>query len=574
MPTALPTIATIHARKANRLHRIAKGWEELLCRVAASDDEYTVGRLQQLWMGGCRIPGRVDLPEGDLDTAPRQRPRGIYPLHVITTSGIDLVAIAAATVTDNEDRALRWLHDPELYRSVLRGTPREHRTVFNNYLEEQDIDQLLNAGIISEIQPTNTAYIKSWVKLFTLLEEQKRRRRVLMEPRDINRNTENLSDFGLRTHLPSLKDIEALVRRSQEIISVDYRCFYFQIGLHGEVPAYYGVKINSRNFVINRLPMGVTLAVCVAQHISTIAARHMPGTHKLIYIDNTFIGAQRDEDFTEGIHNAAAKFNIEIGTYCRAVQLDVLGVRVDCQTKTMKLGERFVERHTEFVDHFQQNTTAPVVAFWRGVGVLLRTCTVLKYSLAHTFFLLRRVRIIARALQKHELRWSDNITYNEEGEEAREIATLCELFRQNKAVPIAEDYSDEPSHNAPKIFSDASMTGWGVVVVSDSHVHTYAGTWTEEQSRLHIAELEAIAFSHALKYSKGRYTEMMTDNAALYFAIRRGHSANRTLNEAVLLWGAANTPKITLVPSAQNLADGASRGIDTTPSLSGGGGGL
>ena len=71
------------------------------------------------------------------------------------------------------------------YRAIAAEIPKKKRSTFNNKLSVEEIKQLLKAGVIRRLNKGENMVFEC--KLFTILEKKKRRKRLIIEPRDLNK---------------------------------------------------------------------------------------------------------------------------------------------------------------------------------------------------------------------------------------------------------------------------------------------------------------------------------------------------------------------------------------------------
>lgn len=94
--------------------------------------------------------------------------------------------------------------------------------------------------------------------------------------------------------LPTLSDVVAFLAREDKIESVDFRSFYYQIGLHAEVRPFFRLQINGRLFQMRVLPQGACFSVQVAHKItSAIVHKLLVGNVQIPWKTRTPSGLHR-----------------------------------------------------------------------------------------------------------------------------------------------------------------------------------------------------------------------------------------------------------------------------------------
>ena len=127
------------------------------------------------------------------------------------------------------------------------------------------------------------------------------------------------------------------------------------------------------------------------------------------------------------------------------------------------------------------------------------------------------------------------------------------------------------------MFTDASVVGWGAVLVVGSEVHTVAGRWPKPIDCSEISTYEANAVAMAAE----SFTTLLqpckkiivrTDNTPTLFTLKKGCAKEFPLNEAIKRCGEAfakSAPNAAIyvgyVPTEINPADPLSRGRHERP---------
>ena len=118
------------------------------------------------------------------------------------------------------------------------------------------------------------------------------------------------------------------------------------------------------------------------------------------------------------------------------------------------------------------------------------------------------------------------------------------------------------------IITDASLSGYGGVLISANTFSTYAGCWALQY---HINILEMFAVEKMLKRFARRHNSIsiLSDNTTVINILRRGHSSTAVLNNAVIRiyqWVLERdiSFQISYVPKWMNPADAMSRGLPSS----------
>lgn len=166
---------------------------------------------------------------------------------------------------------------------------------------------------------------------------------------------------------------------------------------------------------------------------------------------------------------------------------------------SIELTEEKIQRTIDLLNKFSKTSRCMIREFAAFVGTLVSRCSALKYGM-----------IYVRRFEKERLRALE-INYNNFDAITTLSAELEEDFawwRRN--ILFASAPMTEPVYNL-EIFSDASLTGWGVVCENQrSH-----GYWKAEDLKLYINLLELMTAFFGLKCfvnDKRRYNIMLRLN--------------------------------------------------------------
>jgi ribonuclease HI len=125
------------------------------------------------------------------------------------------------------------------------------------------------------------------------------------------------------------------------------------------------------------------------------------------------------------------------------------------------------------------------------------------------------------------------------------------------------------------IYTDASGTGWGAVLVDGQAVTVVGGRWTRDKKTISAYEVEAVTEAMKALRQKlaGRRPNLFIDNVPAKYAIRRGYSASFAVNhETARLDGALHMAGVEFaavqyVRSNENPSDPESRRGGPAPAV-------
>ena len=244
-----------------------------------------------------------------------------------------------------------------------------------------------------------------------------------------------------------------------------------------------------------------------------------------------------------------------------------LGVEFDYATGTCRLTAKSLSKLDHISTLLQSNVTFDDI--FELFGVLFFCSCVLRHRIPYHPFKFYRKR--ASAFNKHGNGQQATSIWPCVLQEIRDwISTLRTNNWTKPTRPVLE-------RNV--LYTDASLSGFGAILFdTDGGVHKLAGRWTPLEASRRIEELEAMAISRATIHFAPHLTskglDLNIDNTSVRGSLRKGYSRSYNLDtrihEVQNAFLAHNIPdiKVTYVKSADNIADGLSRGSDNYPTAS------
>lgn len=444
-----------------------------------------------------------------------------------------------------------------------------------------DLRQLISHGYIEK---TNNPI--AFVRCRTEMEKQDEygafsRRRFLSVP-------ELFNAFFLDPGAPMLHSItkhiqdaaNAHVNEGSVAIVSDAPSFFVQFPLPSDVRDYYSFSFAGEYYRLTTIPTGGRQSPSLAEALmGSLAERAaldgaIPGTH----IDNVrFVGTPDAVMRSWELFVSLAKsINMAMDPF-------------DCTPTTLYtfLGVQFSHSNHVAVQ-LAQKSWSKLLA-WQGTPlheITLREAMMLfgqcvwarrvkQKSLADLYWILkflRRKASIDACLDCPANIWNSTVT--------QWLAMYSDALKNEPTIWEANDHHE--ARETFHLYSDASLTGWGVVVFHTSgNISVSAGTWKRHE-QIHI--LEARALRYGLKFFlrlapeiSNAHVRVWVDNTSLLGAIAKGHSRSFLLNVVVLhiqeemrhLHARKVTVEFDYVHTSANFADGPSRGKSSAKLLSG-----
>ena len=470
-------------------------------------------------------------------------------------------------LSESEFRLIQpWIQSAEWYTSLLRRQSKKTRPMFKNVVPTEDLQILLNAGIIEEAgQDSRNG---DYVKLFFVEEKQGTRRRVIFETRAINqciRIQEGILQKSWLPHLPEIMEFVVTSKKQREtrITAIDFKSFYYQLLLDPSVRKFFGVSINGRNYQLRVVPQGASMSVLIAQTISTAVARAYKAQSSLVYIDNIYLLNRPQNSKTFGIP-------FEVGfeeTYNGESTIKILGVVANLQEGTMDVDQRLRQKMQELCDR-RCWTVRDVLSAFGSLLYIGRVLHVPMCENAQTYQMMKDLAMICRAFLLGEVNLHESVEKKLEERMKRylrigvqwEPARFCHLLREEE--------------NWFEVWSDASAYGGAYVVFHMGGVEIRSWNWEKWQVDTSINFKELYACAAACEWIANNYGNtaritLMLDSQVAVMALLNGYSRSGSLNKILekILCTTANSFYVKWIPSNENVADGPSRGLPTPKQL-------
>ena len=457
----------------------------------------------------------------------------------------------------------RWEKSAFKRWTTLKNDVIPHRSrQFNFTGRRGDKEILIEAGVIKE-----TRVLGFPMKPFLLQEEKGGGRcRVITDVPNLN----ELIKGKVPARLPYVVHMYGEIVKAKFVVSIDFKCFYFQLPLPGRRATPYTFRMEGKLYRWTVVPMGVSWAVRAAQEVAEaftekIVEAAQCGLWNITYVDNIYVGCNSLEE-VERIMTAAKE---AAKNYHAAVEMeyfggekagDILGINFDLSRGEARVAPGFYKKH-EVVWGVIPEGKWQTVTLLRWVGVLLRALYILRRRLTEARPLLVCLADLARRQAKEGL--LGTVEASKEWRAA--IETMQKITAPGTLAEIRPDI--ENTDPVEKIcYSDASAWGAGWVLISQDRIWTGAQKWTVEAGWPQV-ELEARAAELAvLRFSDGGQKEGVTpgrlllilDAGALVLAEKKGHSKNAKINAFV---SAAQQHNVSVahVRTQFNIADALSR---------------
>ena len=439
------------------------------------------------------------------------------PLHVASTETMDL-----EMVQDRMHPAIleRFKHVLSLTFPVLKERTNRVRRKKSRFSSEH-AEELVNCGIAV---PVSTAPLSENIP-FTVYEEREtgNRQRFILWTREAN---ENLTDFGYEPNVP-LKHISYYLDavRSEVASCRDFKTGFFQIQIPEQSQKFFTFFDSSgRTFALTRLPMG---HVCAPEIMNTIAAvvagdpmfvreefaeKHV-GIHW--WIDNIrLFGKKEDvEAATRRMDGFAKEARVTwkpSDTVNLSQDYEFLGVSFSHCDEVVSLGSKIKRKISTCVLSGLSASQLESLG-----GRLLHASAIVGVSPGKYWFALKYMRRITNRLNYGSIQVQDHVTIPLSVK--KELSSWIQAVQRTRKI-----LPERKSGRTAEVFVDASLKGWGGVIVWNSgELDIVGSSWPQGEDR-HINVLEADALGQTLKAIKAAdHLTIWVDNTTVCGVFRK-----------------------------------------------------
>ena len=252
-----------------------------------------------------------------------------------------------------------------------------------------------------------------------------------------------------------------------------------------------------------------------------------------------------------------------------------IGVKFDHGSKTVVAADKITSK----MSRISQKIPIQFRDLEKLVGRLVFCAGVSRIPLVKYHFALKYVRRIFNKFNRGEIDISSTVSL------PRSVVTLLNMFIAAVKRPLL--ISPNKSTSTSYLFSDASLQGWGAVLVDGmNRIRVLGARWTKAELAMcdsNINVLEALAVKKALQGfdlqdHHGNDLAIFVDNTSVQASLLKGNTSSSDLapviDECASLLCSFGTVRIGYIRSAENPADFPSRNFalsaDETRAVGGG----
>lgn len=369
----------------------------------------------------------------------------------------------------------------------------------------------------------------------------------------------------ISAYLPRIKSSKALI--------ADIAASFYGCALTDPVTrSYYRFRDEDGDlYELATLMMGHVAAVEIQQIITSVLAGHpayvlpefaAPAIPE-IWVDNIrMVGddalLKKCEAF---LRNSAKACNVSLDIEGISHQYDFLGATWNHQAGTVEVAQKTREKLPDSIPLAMKAGELEAL-----VGRLVFVAQITQEPLVRHYWVMKWCRRFFNALNAGRLNEGDEVSIPKSAR-----FSLMRWLAASK-VPHKVRFSNSDSRKCGTLFTDASLKGWGgILVLEDGSMHLVGGTFTAADHNGNINKAEAIALERSISDLKGilrtlSRLDVFVDNTSVEATVRQGMCKSPELAEHILkIWNAVLDCNVALrvarVDTDLNPADSISRGL-------------
>jgi len=434
-----------------------------------------------------------------------------------------------------------------------------------------DIETLLQTGMIV---PSRGERCENYVKIFTVVEAHKARRRLIAWPDSTNLAEKEVQRALEREHattvFPRISNVvEGATFRFAA--SSDFKQFFQQYKIEEKCQKFFGFAFGGREFFLSSIATGAVspplFAQVLTRAVANLAIRRAAAggvvfSHCLI--DNVrFVSNDAAAIITvwSVFLEICAEVGITIGDASPPSHSHIytfLGIDFDHAKSSIQLAEKTKRKLQEAAASINN----PHLTVREVLGIFGRCVYAASVFSTNSLLHARNYFLIFKFMRRCAKRELHDLASIWNSIKASWASWLRNLAEASILITMVDNHAP-----APTVYSDASMSGWGFIMFCpDGAIRSGAGRWTEDEEGDHINLLELRAVAIALDCVSSRSipaVHLYVDNTSTLAWVQRGRGPS--LEACVTCSRIADSEvrilSVSYVQSEANRADALSRMI-------------
>ncbi|KAJ9435842.1 hypothetical protein DIPPA_32941, partial [Diplonema papillatum] len=287
----------------------------------------------------------------------------------------------------------------------------------------------------------------------------------------------------------------------------DFRCGFYGVAIPHSARGSFRFRDDADEWwELTRLPMGHTcapelmhtLTSTVAGHPDFVKQEHaVPSTLTVhTWVDNIRYAGSRKEvlEATRIVDDLAAQAKVtwkQADTRTASSRYEFIGVDWDHSKNKVGISAKLAKKLARDVEEVRTGAMSASGLETLG-GRLLHASAIVGVFVGEYYFALKFLRRLTNALNRGEKAVDQTIRLS--GGVQRLLEMWIRAVLGSRSMPV------EARVPALTVFVDASLDGWGGVVVNvaTNAIEVLGSRWSRKEKRLHINELEALAFERCV----------------------------------------------------------------------------
>lgn len=348
------------------------------------------------------------------------------------------------------------------------------------------------------------------------------------------------------------------------ISTIDFTSFFFQISIHSALRNFFGILVNDIFYRLKVLPMGITFAPALAQHVAEFTIKLLRMRYPninfeaVVWIDNILILTNSIDDnlFLQNQYsNILQEFDIKAKPweYDPGIQtLTALGLRIDLRDRTIVPSKKTLTKLSTAASALLSDPCLANFFSFSGMVTWISYLSASPLSLRHDFMsILRETSRLAASLLEDEESWFTRRENIISSSLVDDLVCFC-----NSVIARGDQ---RPPSSVLWGHTDSSTTGFAGILCDNSLVQIFDHSIRQNPiscdplcSHRQIAVLEMLAGSlfsllipshpvlSRFKYVRNgrvRYPWLwLVDNTVSKFAIIKGHSSSLLMDRVLRFW--------------------------------------
>lgn len=360
--------------------------------------------------------------------------------------------------------------------------------------------------------------------------------------------------------MENLKIVTASLEKGDYLTSLDLQDAFHHVLIHPRSRKYLQFRWRGKIYQFKVLPFGLSLAPLVFTKILRPVLRwaRAQGIRLYAYLDDLLIAARSKEQAIRDTARVQRKLQ-ELGFLINTAKshttptqvLQHLGFIINTKEMTLSVpGDKIrdIRREAAKMIHKGKATLRQLSSFIGKTNAM--TAAIFPARLRSQHLLQLR-----NSSQEAGLGWGDTVQIT--------TKAMDDLVWWRRGLQTWNGQCWIPQQTALDVYTDASDTGWGIVIGNRSR----SGSWSTPQRQLHInaKELLTVYMAMELQECQGRMLNIICDNTTTIAYINRfgGTRSPELMHWATKMWDrclkTGTRLRTTYVPSSFNPADAPSR---------------